>query len=331
MRRRTVAVCGSCATRDNFNSRFNHDHKRWYDTALANHQSSILALMSPPIEPELTDADSLDDHEETTLRADLTRSFLTGLAELKPDYLVIDFSGDVWFGALRLPDGRYLTDNVWKLRKTAYYHRLMAAGGTTALSWRIDADAYFELWTASMDRFAAFIAEHCPDTHVIVHRFRSVNAVTLGAHDRPRNLRRWARLQPLDIRRINEFRARLDDHAVTAYGWDSIDLRAERYSAYAEHPWGAFWVHYTFDYHRRFLAELHQRDLLARVDARTAEAIRTISEAGSERLLTQARLVRRADRAQLRGIRELERRGVLASGRAVLRRRPNEPRKVTRP
>lgn len=326
MRARTVAVCGSCATRDNFNAGFNPDHRRWYDTALSNHQSSVLALMSPPIAPEPDQTDGLDEQGERTVRADLSRSFLAGLADLKPDYLILDFSGDVWLGALQLPDGRYLTDNIWNIRTTGYYRRLVAAGGTTALNWRTDADGYLERWIESMDRFAAFIAEHCPDTHVIVHRLRSVNEVTLGSADRPRNLRRWARLQPLAIRRINQFRNRLDEHAITAYGWDSIDLRAERYSAYAHHPWGPFWVHYTLDYHRRFLAELHQRDLATRVDDEVAEKVRTIAAAGRERLIGQARFVRRADAVQRDVITRLEARGPLRAGASAARRRM--PRKV---
>ncbi|MET3961448.1 hypothetical protein ABIE44_001382 [Marmoricola sp. OAE513] len=320
MSRRTVAVCGSCATRDPFSTKFNPDYKRWYDTPIANFQNSFLALMSPPIEPEIGPDDTLDEYEERTLRADMTRSFLTDLIEVKPDYLIIDFSGDVWFGTLRLPDGRYLTDTEWKLRKTQQYQRLVEAGGLTTLGWRVDADAYFEIWTESMARFAAHLAEHCPDTHVIVHRIRSVDEVTLGATDRPRNLHRWARLKPVDVPTINRFRARLDDHVISTYGWDSIDLRSERYTSHSAHPWGAFWVHYTFDYHRRFLAEVHRRDLVARLDDRAADRIRVIAEAGSEHLVQQARLIRRADKAQRSLRRRLERRGVLATGRAVLGR-----------
>lgn len=320
MSRRTVAICGSCATRDNFNSRFNPDYKRWYDTALSNHQSSMLALMSPPVEPDIDEADALSPHEEQTLRADMTRSFLAGLAELEPDYLVIDFSGDAWFGALRLPDGRYLTDNEWKLRKTAYHARLMAAGGSTELHWRTDTDGYFALWTEAMDRFAAFLAEHCPDTHVIVHRLRSVGLVSTGPTDRPRNLRRFARLQPLDLKAINAFRTRMDDHATSAYGWDQIDLRHERYTALGDHPWGAFWVHYTYDYHRRFLAELHQRDLEARLDDEVLARVRTIASAGRLRLSTQTSLLHAADRAQRRRIRQLENRSLAGIGRDAVRR-----------
>lgn len=320
MSRRTVAICGSCATRDNFNSRFNPDHHRWYEVVAANHQSSVLALMSPPIEPEFVESDGLDSYAEQTLRGDLTRAFLGDLVRAQPEYLVIDFSGDVWFGALRLPDGRFLTDNVWKLRQTAYYQRLMAAGGVKALSWRVDPEEYFTLWTESMDRFAAYLAEHCPDTTVIVHRIRSTGTVVLDQHDRPQSVRDFSSLDPLDLRAINGFRARLDDHAVSAYGWDSIDLRRENYTAHADHPWGAFWVHYTFDYHRRFLAEMHRRDLTSRVDPATAARIEAIAAAGSERLVGQARFVRQADQAQLARIRELESSDVRSAGRSALGR-----------
>jgi hypothetical protein len=319
MSRRSVAICGSCPTRDNFSSRFNPEHDRWYRIDLANFQSSMIALMSPPVEGDPVAGEDLKDHTLGVIRADLDRRFLAGLADLRPDFLLLDFSGDVAFGALRLADGRYVTDNPYTLQTSTYYQRLLA-DGATHLGWRADPTAYRAVWTEAMDRFAALVAETCPETTVIVHRYRSVNAVVLSEHDRPRDLRRWARLQPLEIRRINTFRASLDDLAVTRYGWDSIDLRAERYTSDARHPWGPHYVHYTLDYHPRFLAELHRRDLAERIDPDTMEKITLIADAGSRRLRNQAAFLDDADRTQAAAIRDAEARGILETLRKVVMR-----------
>ncbi|MFL6061016.1 MAG: DUF6270 domain-containing protein [Marmoricola sp.] len=322
--RRTVAVAGSCATRDNFSSNFNPDHQRWYDLVATNNQSSLIALMSPPVEPEIAETDGLNEHQEWTIRSDFSRVFLDDLARTRPDYLLVDFSGDTAFGVLRLPDGRYVTDNHWKVGKTAWYQRAVAAGATR-LSWREDEAAYRLLWDEALARFAAYVGEHCPDTQVIVHRLRSVRTLVRGETDRPTGLRRGANLLPLDVRSTNRYRTALDDHATTACGWEQIDLRAERYSSPADHPWGPYYVHYTRDYNRRFLAELHRHDLTRRLDAATSERIAVVADAGHERLVAQARHLRRTDVAQREQIRALSGLGPLrAAARAVARRRAAE-------
>jgi len=318
--RRTVAVAGSCATRDNFHRDFNPDHKRWYELVAANNQSSLVALMSPPVEPEIDDADGLDEHQRWTIRSDFSRGLLSDLARTRPDYLLVDFSGDTAFGVLRLPDGRYVTDNHWKVGRTAWYARALEAGATR-LSWREDEAAYRALWDDALARFAAYLAEHCPQTRVVVHRLRSVRTVVSGATDRPADLEQRAHLSPLDVRSTNRYRTALDDHATSAHGWDQIDLRAERYSSRTDHPWGAYYVHYTGDYNRRFLAALHQLDLARRLDPGTVERIEQIAAAGHERLVAQARQLRRVDVAQRQQIRDLSGLDPVRAGKRALARR----------
>lgn len=320
MSARTVAVCGSCATRDNFNSRFNPDHKRWYDLVAEANQVSMLSLMSPAVEPEIVPEDGMNDHQAWTIRTDLTRRFLGDLARTRPDFLLLDFSGDAWFGALRLPDGRYITDNQWKVGKTAFYRRALAEGATP-LSLLDHPDEYRALWREAVGAFAAFVAEHSPQTRVVLHRLRSVGTVVRGPEGRPASLQRVARLAPIKIRRINQLRTELDDYATTTFGWDAIDLRAERYSSTVDHPWGPFWVHYTLDYHRRFLAELHLRDLTERVEPEIADRIAAVAGAGREHLLAQSRFVERVDLAQRRQIRELSELDPVRAGRRALVRR----------
>ena len=338
-----VAVAGSCPTRDNFNSRFNPDYKRWFTCELATNQTSMIAQMSPRVDIEWTPLGTMNDYDLWNVNSDLSREFLPLVAELQPAYVVLDFFADIHFGVVRLPDGRFVTDNRWKIQKTDWYEQQWAQGSLTRLNIQDDTEAYLELWREAMDRFAAHLAEHCPETTVVVHRGWNTNLVQVPGRPEPVRMRRHKPLAAFDAERGNELWAVLDDYCVEQFGWESIDLRDEGFTSYADHPWGSFWVHYEPEYYHRFLAEMNKihlrhagpdADVVARV-----EQIETAARESGERRWRQARTL--ADSRgetvsrQRRRIEELEGLGV---GRAVkfavgqrLRARKAVDEKGTRP
>lgn len=253
-----VAVAGSCPTRDNFNSRFNPTYKRWFTCDLATNQTSMITQMSPPVDITWVPLKKMNDYDHWNIHSDLSREFLPLVAELQPEHLIVDFFADIHFGVVRLPDGRFVTNNRWKIQKTDWFEEQQAKGALTALSIQRDTDEYLALWREAMDRFAAYVAEHCPDTTVTVHRGWNTNLVRVQDQPEPVRMRRHARLAAFDAERGNQLWAELDDYCVDRFGWESIDLRDEGFTSYAEHPWGPFWVHYEMEYYHRFLAELHK-------------------------------------------------------------------------
>ena len=308
-----VALCGSCISRDNFNSRFNPGYKRWFSCDLSANQASMIALMSPPIEEGWVPDDDLSDYDKWNVRSEVTREFLPQLVELQPDYLLLDFFGDVHFGVLRLEDGRYVTDNRWKLRRTETYRELAAAGRFTRLTIQDDTEEYVALWREAMDRFAAYVAEHCPQTTVVVARGFNTDRVEVPGTPGTIALKKHKKLFPLDVQRANELWDVLDDHAISAYGWDEIDLRHQGFTSYAEHPWGAFYVHFTSDFYPRFLAELHKIDLAHTADPEQLERFALVEGALREQLdrrearyAEQVAAQRKRIRRQRRRIEELE-------------------------
>lgn len=315
---RRIAVFGSCITRDNFNSQFNPEYRRWYSVVAQANQSSVIALMSPPVEPEVTEDDGLSEYDTWNVRSDLSRGFLSEVVASDPDYLILDFFGDLHFGVRELEDGRFVTDNSWKLHQTAQFARWDASGTTRSHRVLDDPEAYVERWTEALDRFATHLAEHLPRTRVVVHRGFYASKTVAGPKGRPRSLRRTANLAPLKVRRLNELWARLDQHAIDTYGWDAIDLTDQGYTSTADHPWGQFWVHYSLDYYHRFLAELHALDLAARLGSDEAAQV---GDAARERIKTQAQLIRGSVRAGTAMVRDLESRGVRRSAREGLKRR----------
>jgi hypothetical protein len=322
---RTVAVCGSCTSRDNFSSRFNPDYGRWFSVAADVFQTSIISLMSAPIQAP-TPAGEQETYQERITREDLTRSFLPRLADAKPDYLVLDFFADIHFGVTRLSDGRYLTNNRWMLWPTEYYRQLKETEELAPIRIFKDPEAYLELWTEAMDRFAAFIAEHCPDTRVIVHRGLNTDDVLLPGNPRPVRVTEARRAAALNVPRANKLWARLDDYALDTYGWTSIDLREEGYTSYADHPWKPFYVHYTPDYYHRFLAELLTLDLEHDLEPEDWAQVRAIADSAHERAVNQANRWTPIRIAQDTRLRELEALSPLQAVKFALGQRIRETR-----
>jgi hypothetical protein len=317
-----VAIAGSCPTRDNFNSRFNPDYRRWFSCELATNQTSMVTLMSPPVDISWNPLKKMNDYDVWNINNDLSREFLALLADLQPEYLVVDFFADVHFGVVRLPDGRFVTDNRWKIQKTDWYEEQLERGALTRLTMQRQLDDYLPVWREAMHRFAAFVAERCPDTTVIVHRGWNTNLVQVQGRAEPMRMRQYKPMRPFNVSRGNELWAMLDDYCVEHFGWESIDLRGEEFTSYAEHPWGIYWVHYEPEYYHRFLAELHKihlrrSDLATDVQDRIREIEDAARESGDRRW-RQARAAADsyADTVaqQRERIDELERLGV---GRAV--------------
>jgi hypothetical protein len=323
---RSVAVFGSCTTRDNFNSRFNPDYKLRYDVRLAASQTSVITMMSPPVDTDFTPTREMSDYDLWNIRSDLSREFLPQLADLRPDYLILDFFADIHFGVLRLGDGRFVTDNRWKLWHTDLYQDLQARNGFERLRIFDDPDGYLALWTEALARFAAYVEEHCPDTTVVVHRGFNTDQLVPPGSARPVPLRSYKKGVRIDVPVANELWSRLDEHAVTTYGWDSIDLRDEGYVTHAEHPWGPFYVHYTMDYYPRFLAELDLIDLRDSLDPDTRARVEAIAASGREHSAVYARQWAATIREQEDRINELEGLGVLGAVKFALGQRLRQAR-----
>jgi hypothetical protein len=279
----SVAVVGSCGSRDSFNSVFNPDYKRFFSCDLATNQTSMITLMSPPVDVEWQPTNAMSEYDRWNVNSDLSREFLGQVGRLRPALLVLDFFADVHFGVMRLPDGRFVTDNRWKLQKTDWYQQQLAAGALTRLTMQDDLDEYLSLWQDAITRFAAHLREHSPETVVVVHRGWNTDLVRLAGQAQPVPMQQHKAMLPFDTSRGNELWAMLDDFCVDSFGWEQIDLRQDGFTTYAEHPWGPFWVHYEPAYYHRFLAELLKIDLRrSDVDPELRERMAVVEAAAHE-------------------------------------------------
>jgi hypothetical protein len=256
-----VAVMGSCVTRDNFNSRFNPGYKSMYETVLMQNQSSVISLMSPGFALTDDEIGPANEYDRWNVVTDVTKSFLADLGELQPEYLLLDFFADVHFGVLETGDGRWITNNRWKLWPTPYYQTLKDSGPLRVLSLDRDTEVYLDLWRESFDRFAAHVKRVAPNTTVVVHHGQNASTLVRPGGGSPVPLQENTNLSKIDIARYNELWSQLDDYATASTGFASIDLTDQKYSTMTDHPWGPYYVHYTMDYYVDFLTALNRLHL----------------------------------------------------------------------
>ncbi|MDN5894296.1 MAG: DUF6270 domain-containing protein [Nocardioides sp.] len=300
-------MLGSCATRDNFNRRFNPTYRESFECPLAQNQTSIISLMSPPVLDDWSPTGEMSDYDRWNVRTDLTRSFLEDLADLQPDYVIVDFFADIHFGVVRLPDGRYVTDNRWKVKHTDWYQEKTASGSFDRITLFGHTEDYLELWKDAFDRFVAFVRRRTPRTRVIVHRGYNTNLVRIPERPVPMRLRkRRPNISKLDVARANNLWGILDDYAVAVADAAVIDLTDEEWTTYEDHPWGPFYVHFPPEYNHRFLAELHKIVLADRLPGWLVQRIDEIETPRVERARLEAESAERLIthlRGQLQAVR----------------------------
>lgn len=281
-----VAVLGSCVTRDLFNSKFIPNYKNFYQCVLTQNQTSIISLMSEPTTYAPNPEDGLSAYKEWNVRTDFSKEFLQLMKEKQPSYLILDFFADVHFGCVQLGPNQFITDNRWMVQQTSYYKTLMQqteSGGTATdgsqseietgsaaadnpaagdnqvrkIDIRQNEAEYLELWKRSVDKLFAFLDAEVPNCQVIVHQARNV-AEYLDAEGERRPLATSGKVQKLDPHYLNELWERLDSYVLQNYPVHSINVFHEDLISLEDHPWGAFYVHYTMDYYRDSMNELHR-------------------------------------------------------------------------
>lgn len=256
----TVAVMGSCITRDNFNTRFNPGYKRWFECVQLQNQSSLISVMAEPVEATWEPTKEFQPEGLRRIASEFDKSFLADLRELQPEYLVIDLFGDVRFGVVQVDDGSWLTDNAWTLWFTDWFQQMRADGRLRRVRPFTDTEEYLALWRDAAHRLDAFLRAELPHTTVVVHRGRNTNQVVKSGRTAPGKLSKEPGRARKD-RRANAFWQERDLELAEILGAEVIDLSAAEHPATEDHPWGPSPVHWSMDYYPLFLAELHRLHL----------------------------------------------------------------------
>ncbi|WP_284138999.1 DUF6270 domain-containing protein [Virgibacillus sp. LDC-1] len=243
--RPTVSIIGSCITRDNFNGKFNPNHKMFFQCKTHQNQASFLSVMSQPFPLEV-DVSDKSHFDQKHIIKEFDKTFLEEIIRDNPDYLLIDFYGDVYYGVTEVHKGTYITSNDKFFNIPIMINKK---------AFTIKDDIYFDIWKEKINVFFSWVSENLPNTKVILVKGRFSETLIDG-----RNLnevRKQSGMRTINIAEMNNLWDKLDTHVENKYKVDVIDL-TEQYNLSTNHPWGTFYVHYTMDYYRDFLNKMQR-------------------------------------------------------------------------
>lgn len=237
-----VAVIGSCVSRDIFNRTFNPGYKDIFECVALANQVSLVSLMSDPVPVDPEHLNGLNRRVHGELTREFSRHFLTELLETEPDYVLMDFRPDIVFGFDDLSTGGTVTHNTWSTTKTRFYQEREATW------YRADRTPvqFYARWKDAADRFIEWLNTNLPNTKIIVHKARNIATWTTKAGE-VKNFSPWSL-------RMNKHWDTMDNYVTAKPGVRSIDVLVPGQQSFEAHPWGPSALHYTFDYHQRFLS-----------------------------------------------------------------------------
>ena len=174
----TVSVLGSCVTRDLFYSKVISDYKSYFKLITYQGRSSLISLMSKPVNFNENDFSIGNAIAEDFIKSDFRKDGVVGLVENPPDYLIIDILFDVIYGILYLPDGNIISNNTWDLYKTPFYKNLIEGENDEfkILTISHNTNEYFDAYKNAINSLFNFLKSNCINTKVILNSIRHAHS-----------------------------------------------------------------------------------------------------------------------------------------------------------
>lgn len=243
-----IACFGSCITRDNFNSKLNPNYKSTFECVATSEHSSIISLLAPKVQYDLNKLDfTLSEfslrNKEIAIK-DLERSFLIELIETQPDYLIMDFFPDIYFGVVFSED-KIMTNNDWYLCNTTFYNELP---NKHILKIEKNTKDYLSVWIPAFMNFMDFMKINVPNCEIIVNKARFSNHILDNNN--------IYYLPPID--NYNTIWEIVDNYIISKYELKYIELDHSKYYLTKKPTlgWKIFYLHYHDNYYHDFLKKL---------------------------------------------------------------------------
>ena len=219
---KTVAIVGSCVSRDNFNSHFNEQYSNNFKVLSYYHQMSIISLMSREIKFDMEyfkeDVLSLTNYEH--LYNELIMTALITLENNKPDIIILDFLADAQFGIIELEDS-YITNKIYRFSEAGIIDTLKVGN---AISFDIDYNLYFEIWKTYFDEFMIFIKKNLPGTKLILNSIKSTNELLYLESNEIKIYK-----PEINSQKINIFWSMMDEYASNVWGIEKLIFQDKYY------------------------------------------------------------------------------------------------------
>lgn len=247
-----IGVIGSCVSRDGFNSQFVKDYKQFYKCVLAQNHMSMISLMANPVsfKPGKLQGD-ITDFNKQILMTELTKGVWDALKIQCPDYLILDFYADVYFGVREAEDS-YITNKTWLFKKTPFYSTLDLK---RTLNLDQNYEAYMKLWKQSVDTFMEKIKKEFPTIKIIVNKVHFTDTYISKETNELKRITDTGIFKYIDVEEINR---QLDDfYRYFEENYDVYYINYDKeYHSDENHIWDLFYVHYTKDFYQDFTTKL---------------------------------------------------------------------------
>lgn len=248
-----IAVLGSCVSRDGFNSRFISDYKNYYSCVVHQNQMSMISLAADPIPFDENLIDNLKPFDAKHFRTELDKSFFSEMKKQQPDYLIIDFYGDLYYGIQKIGDS-YITNKSWLFKKTSQYEKLDIQDEFKIFAE--NKDRYLPLWKDGVRFLFSFLEKELPNCKVIINKARFVDVYMDKESGEMKTLSTSKKKKYINVGVFNKWWEALDNHVIKNYNVRVLDYDMSKYYVIEDHPWGIFYVHYNMAFYQDFTRQL---------------------------------------------------------------------------
>ncbi|MDQ0269155.1 DUF6270 domain-containing protein [Cytobacillus purgationiresistens] len=249
---RNIAVLGSCVSRDGFNSQFIPDYKNYYSCILHQNQMSMISLAGDAFEFNEELIDNLKPFDARHFKTELDKSFLNDIKKANPEYLIIDFYGDIYYGVQEIGES-WITNKKWLFSQTTLYPQLDTK---RSMSLQNNYDEYLEKWKVSVDKFFDFLSKELPSCRVILNKARFIDDLKDEKTGEIVKISETEKHRKINVDYYNDLWDTLDDYVTSNFDVEILDFSEHTYVSVENHPWGMFYVHYDPSFYKHFTEKL---------------------------------------------------------------------------
>lgn len=243
----TIAVVGSCVSRDVFNSRFTEGYKNFVNVGETIYQSTLPSLVrSNSVDYE--EPQGLQEQFRSTIEDEYKGTNFDRLIASRPDFVLFDLFSDVHFGVTRKLGG-YVTRNHMafkSLHDADQFYDDSSANSPDRMRFEArtsTVNTYEDVAAHALGFIAKTIKRELPNTELILNSARFATTHT----DQDGSISNFSNAARLIEKNKNWDAA--DKLFLSNIGAHQITHPSENFEGSFNHPWGLHPVHYTQPYY----------------------------------------------------------------------------------
>ena len=235
----SFSTFGSCASRNIFYSVINKDYKNYFKINKSVESSTLISLMSKPIEYDENLINSNETYDNLCVTDDLTNNFLEFIEKDVVDYIIIDNFFDVTNGVIIFADNQFITSTL-RLKNTDFYDFVR---NNKYINIFNNFQEYYSLWRESCNKFFNFVENSCNKTKIILNCSRLV----YNYIDNEGNISKNVEFEKL-AHKINPFLNLFDKYILENFDVDVLKFNSNTLSN-KNHVFGLHPIHFEEKYY----------------------------------------------------------------------------------